>query len=300
MLVVSVLGCPNTHAVLLYGTASTSANTTAPTGSLADSGWQYEGTWGGFLGTPIAPNYFITAKHVGGSVGGTFTYQGVAYTTTASFGSPNSDLNIWQVSTPFASYAPLYGGSDEAGKSLVVMGRGPTRSDTVVYNDSSQAAGWTTGGGTGTMRWGENVVYSTPSITGLGSMLRMNFDQTGGANEAMLGSGDSGGAVFIQEAGTWKLAGLNYGISGPYNTAPTDTGSFYGALYDVGGLYEKVGGSWGYTFNNSSDLPATWYATRISSNVSWIQSTAGVPEPAEWAAGTGLALLGFATWRCLR
>lgn len=297
----ATLACPGLHAILLYGTSDVSANATVPTGALSGSGWQYEGAWGSFLGTAIAPNYFVTAKHVGGSVGGTFTYQGVPYTTTASFSSPNSDLNIWQVSSSFPTYAPLYGSSDEAGRNLVVTGRGPARSDTVVNNVFGDPAGWTTGGGGGTQRWGENVVAAREDWGGsLGTLLRADFDRTGGANEAMLGSGDSGGGVFIQEGGTWKLAGINYGISGPYNTTASDSGAFYGAIYNRDGLYQKTGASWAFVVRDGIDSPAYWYSTSISANLSWIQSTAGVPEPTEWAAGTGLALLGFATWRRLR
>src|ERR1700753_2062526 len=66
--------------------------TTAPTGTLANSGWQFEGQWAGaYTGTPIAPDYFITASHIGGSVGGTFTLNGVNYTTTAEYTDPDSD-----------------------------------------------------------------------------------------------------------------------------------------------------------------------------------------------------------------
>src|SRR5437867_4375374 len=56
------------HAVIFYADGDPAYNTTAPGGSLTNSGWQFEGIWGGFLGTPIAPKYFITARHVGGSV----------------------------------------------------------------------------------------------------------------------------------------------------------------------------------------------------------------------------------------
>ena len=56
-------------AVILYGTDDPSANTTAPTGELAGSGWQYQGYFSGFLGTVIASNYFVTANHIGGNVG---------------------------------------------------------------------------------------------------------------------------------------------------------------------------------------------------------------------------------------
>ncbi len=79
-------------AVILLGSGDPAYNTTPPTGALAGSGWQYQGTWGGFLGTPIAPQYFIAAHHVGGAVGQTFTFQGLAYTTTAFWDDPNSDF----------------------------------------------------------------------------------------------------------------------------------------------------------------------------------------------------------------
>jgi hypothetical protein len=75
--------------VILYGTGDPSANTSAPTGALAGSGWQYEGQFGAFLGTVIASNYFVTAKHIGGNVGQTFTFNEVNYTTTAVFPDPS-------------------------------------------------------------------------------------------------------------------------------------------------------------------------------------------------------------------
>src|ERR1039458_6573682 len=54
-----------TNAIILYRTGDPAANTTEPTGTLAGSGWQYEGLIGAFLGTAIAPHFFITAQHFG-------------------------------------------------------------------------------------------------------------------------------------------------------------------------------------------------------------------------------------------
>ena len=59
-------------ALVTIGSGDPAHNTTAPTGLLAGSGWQYLGNWNGFVGTQISPNQFITAAHVGGSVGGSF------------------------------------------------------------------------------------------------------------------------------------------------------------------------------------------------------------------------------------
>src|SRR3954447_4882069 len=77
------------HAVILYRSAT--RNTSPPTGSLLNSGWQFEGQWGNFLGTPIAPTgatstkFFITAAHVGGA--GSFQYNGTQYLVDTTFGS---------------------------------------------------------------------------------------------------------------------------------------------------------------------------------------------------------------------
>ncbi len=66
-------------AVSFYSTSIPSFNSTAPTGALVESGWQYEGLWGSFLGTPIGPQYFITAEHVGGSIGQSFLFNGLDF-----------------------------------------------------------------------------------------------------------------------------------------------------------------------------------------------------------------------------
>src|SRR5262249_50106396 len=98
VLLVCLFGERNqSEAIIFVSTGDADFNTTAPSGSLQDSGWQYEGSWGGYLGTAIAPNYFLAAKHIGGNVGDSFTFDGVSYTTTAVFDSPSSDLRLWRV-----------------------------------------------------------------------------------------------------------------------------------------------------------------------------------------------------------
>src|SRR4051794_20954262 len=79
-------------AVILFRTPNPTANTTAPTGGLSSSGWQFEGLWGSFLGTPMAPHFFLSAKHIG-QAGTSFTFDGAEYTLVKEFGDPNSDLD---------------------------------------------------------------------------------------------------------------------------------------------------------------------------------------------------------------
>lgn len=302
-------GPVNSPAVILKGTGDPEYNTTAPTGSLVNSGWQYQGLWGGVLGTAIAPQYFIAAKHAGGAIGHEFTYNGVTYHTVACWSDPSSDLCIWKVDGIFPFWAPLYSLNDEQGKSLVVIGRGTQRGDEVLtsqvetnyttniynlkkLNLSRKAAlklyptatiqgshitivssavttnavlkGWKAGPSDGRVRWGENQVIS------VGSFLSASFDVNGGPNEASLTGGDSSGAAFIQEGGVWKLAGINYGIEGPFATTMNEP-EFYGAILDRGGLYSD---GW-FMPDDAQPYPACFYCTRISVRLPWIQSVIG-------------------------
>lgn len=86
--------------IILFRTDDPAANTTAPSNDPAASGWNYEGVWGSYLGTPIAPHFFVSAGHIG-QAGSNFVYGGVTYTLAANIPDPFSDLDIWQVNETF-------------------------------------------------------------------------------------------------------------------------------------------------------------------------------------------------------
>src|SRR5438874_6368270 len=115
-------------AVLLYSSAT--RNTSAPTGTLSNSGWQYEGQFGNYLGTPIAPHYFVTAGHVGGA-SSVLVLNGVTYTGTKGYTDTTADLSIWHVLGTFNSYAPMYTGNSEMGQTATLIGRGTQRGSAV-------------------------------------------------------------------------------------------------------------------------------------------------------------------------
>jgi hypothetical protein len=227
----------------------------------------------------------------------------------AFFDSPTSDLRIWKISGEFPNYAPLYTNTDEVGKSLVVFGRG-TQAGAEVYStycatnvtyqviDIKKAkisskdakkmaesdplaslkgstlsmpvytvttnnclAGWRWGKSDGVVRWGENRVAAA------GDFIVSSFNPALGPNVCHLSGGDSSGAVFIQDGTTWKLAGINYGVEGPFSTSATET-AFQAAIFDKSGLFQ---GSYQYPVDGTVK-PSSFYATRISSNLSWILS----------------------------
>ena len=284
-------------AVILSRTST--RNTTAPGGTNLNSGWQFEGNWGGaFLGTPIAPHYFITAGHIGGSSGQTFSLNGKTYTTNAMYDDPQTDLRIYRITGTFSSYAPIYTGIYESGKRAMIFGRGTQRG--VEVKKGTTLKGWKWGTRDGVKSWGENLITSTLSGgTGIGQVLKFTFNRQGttGAqyNEGALSDGDSAGGVFINDGGKWKLAGINYLVDGPFSLSGTNGTGFNGSIFDKGGLYVGGDGKWMYNSDTSADIPGNFYATRISSRQSWVKSIIGtttasaspltasavaVPEPA--------------------
>ncbi len=268
------------HAIIFYSTGDPAYNTNAPAGELAGSGWELQGRWRVFLGTPIAPYYFLTAGHLGGAIGETFQFQGATYTTSAFFDDPATDLRIWRVREEFPVHAALYTNRDEAGRDLVAFGRGTRRGAVVTVAapgpGQSEERGWYYGGQDGVMRWGQNRVETTadggPTV---GEVLVANFDADGGTNECHLSTGDSGGALFLHDGAGWKLAGIHYSVDGPFYVEANGT-NFIAALYDQGGLFYKEGTNW-LTYPQSQ--PGAFYSTRVSSRLEWIEQVLAQPIP---------------------
>lgn len=275
-------------AVILLGTADPTANTTAPTGDLTNSGWQYEGTFSGFLGTVIGPNHFITAAHIGGGVGATIVFNGVTYNVTEGRYDPYTDLVIWRVDGTFPMFAPIYTGDGETGQRLVVIGRGTQRGAQVIKDATPR--GWLWGGGDGVQRWGENFVTSIVRGGPVNQYVYATFDASGSANEAHLSVGDSGGALFIKDGAIWKLAGINYAVDGPIYTTNTGGGAFDGALFDVRDFYyqNETNSSQYDLIAGPTAVPTGFYCSRISSRSAWIYS---VLDPTGDANANGVSNL---------
>lgn len=270
IVVLLVMPVAAAEAIILFRTGDREANTNEPTGHWAGSGWQFEGRFGAFLGTAIAPHYFITAKHLG-RVADTFVYHGANYTVTDEFADPKSDLLIFKVTGTFPSYAPLCHLNNEVGQHLIVIGRGTQRGpDRIV---GGKLVGWNYGPSDSVQRWGENNVARI-----VANRLYALFDQAGLPEEAHLSAGDSGGAVFLNEGGTWKLAGINSDVD-HFASGPGGGGPYDAAMFDERGSYLADG-----TFvTGVSPVPSGFYAARISSRLVWINSV--IQDPASGLGG---------------
>jgi hypothetical protein len=280
-LILASFSLPASAIIILGGDGY--GNTNAPVGSLEGSGWQFQGRFNTFLGTPIGPHHFIAAKHIGGSVGNKFYYGDEVFTTIGSVVDAGSDLRIWEVAERLPSYAPLYFGTDEGGKGLVVFGRGVDRG-VVVTNTITTGKGknqetiaitngWKWGSYNYVQRWGTNVVSAVAIVDGY-PVIVADWDAGAGDNECMLAAMDSSGGIFIQENGVWKLAGINYAV-GPATTYSFNSDgslSFKAAILDFSGnspLYTYDGTNW-VTTGSLGMTKSSFYASRISSRYSWI------------------------------
>ncbi len=263
----------NLRGIVFVASDDSEFNTSAPAGELANSGWQWQGNWRGFGGTPIAPNLFLTAQHVGGSAGDAFLFTGQRYPTLAGYTDPQSDLMIWKICGEFPTFAPLYAGNAEVGAACVVFGHGLGRGTAVTVADGNNPGlrGWFWGSTDGRLRWGENVIAGIEAGAWAGAQLTAVFNEGGGPNEAMLAGGDSGSGLFIHDAGEWKLAGVNFSVDGPFRQIGSDK-SFSAALFDKRRLLEPGAGSrWTLVPDGGVPVPAAFYATRVSARLDWIR-----------------------------
>ncbi|MES2921884.1 MAG: hypothetical protein V4819_10065 [Verrucomicrobiota bacterium] len=286
------------EAVVFSDTPDPLHNTTTPGDN---SGWQYEGNVG-FLGTPIAPYFYITAKHFGGSIGLVFNFHGDSYTTigyyetvfsndvlvtrhytisgfteTAATGTA-TDLRIWEVdhAKPFPTYAPLSSGVADLGATATIFGGGAEQGD--ARSVGTEHKGWQWGASNYRQRWGRNIVTGT--VDGgedYGELLYCDFDKPGIVDECHLSSGDSGGGLFVLESGLWRLAGINFSVSGPFRTGPMGS-TFNAALFDMGGLEylnDPELDEWVSLPEQTENIPSCFYCSRISASLPWILSITG-------------------------
>lgn len=291
------------RAVIIIG--SSAGNTSAPADVGLAERWGQVGNFSSYLGTPIASQFFVTAKHLGNLTGQSITFpDSSSYTTTAWFTDPDSDLAIYQISGSFPSdkIVPMYAGGFTTNQAMTIFGRGRSRTDTAVVGVASgggtENKGWTWGAFTGNRSWGTNTFDGIADGGAAGPQLAYEFDFSAGANEGILATNDSGGPVFMQESGEWRLAGINYAV-GPVNVRESAAGpTLAAAVYDYGGLYLDVGGTWTLQSPLGPNKPAVSYSSSLPANSTWISSVITVPEPGAWGLLVSAGAVGVAfRWR---
>jgi len=104
-----------------------------------------------------------------------------------------------------------------------------------------------------------------------------------------LSVGDSGGSLFVNDGGTWKLAGIHSSIDGLFDTNAIvgDGTEFSASLFDRGGYYQGSDETgWNLVPDLPSDQPSRIYMSSVTANAATIQGIIAVPEPSGFALVT--------------
>lgn len=244
----------------------------------------------GFLATVIGPRHFLTAAHIDFSAGERFFLAGQPYVITGRTNLPGTDLAVGFVEGTFPGAVPLLERQDEPGRAALVIGKGRWKGEPVIANGSLKGWRYAESGVPG-IRWGTNTVERIVTVSHpapgepAGAFLAASFNRDGGAHEVHLTRGDSGAPVFLEDCGTWKLAGIASTVDGPFATmADPAAEDFAAALFDIGGLYRVPGdGQREFVPDDEADVPSGWYAVRVSASIDVLRGVMGLPARQEVA-----------------
>lgn len=246
---------PSARAVVVLSGAS---NTTAPGGQPY---FNNVGVVNGASGIYLGNRWVLTAAHVAGTLPSAATFGGINYNAEAGtyqqlhnpggYGLTSlTDLALFRLTTdPGLPTVSIHAGSPTVGADVMMIGRGRDQAASVTYWDVTVNPGnnddvWTEvpSGTPGidhegfktstnrTIRWGENNVSANGQVInyliGSGAVdvvsFITSFDQGAKTHEAQAINGDSGGAVFVDNGGTWTLGGVMLTVSN-HETQPALT-----------------------------------------------------------------------------
>jgi hypothetical protein len=215
-----LLGAPAQALVYVSGTGQ--GNTSPPPD---DPGWNHMARVSGLNGIYIGNGWVITADHV---PTGNPVIQGVWYAvvpgSAVTLENPDeslADLKVFRVDPhPPLPLMPIRATTPLADTDVTMIAGGVLRGTATSWMGYD---GWFWGGTSG-MHWGTNEVYET-GLEGNNWVISTDFTKPslgGTTHEAQGATGDSGGALFIKNGGTWELAGVLFAI-GPFAGQPDST-----------------------------------------------------------------------------
>lgn len=279
-LILAGLVSTRAQALVYCVTNAVDPHQSAPTGALANSGWQETVPVGLFLGTVIATNALLTAKHLNFSAGVQFVCEAQTQTVISVANDPDSDLSVLFFSPGATQTARINIESNDLASPVVLQGRGLERGGEVIVGGHTNGWKWAWDRWWGIRRWGVNR-YIGGAESNLLAVAA--FGYTNDPDVCMLSPGDSGGPGFVRTGSGWKVATVNYSVDPSSFTLSTNpVASFDASLFDCAGLYYNDGTSWRYVPPEDSPAPCLMINTRIAARVAWITNTvAGLTFPAD-------------------
>ncbi len=245
-------------------------NLTPPADPTAAALWAAQGSWQGATGVAVSAHWFITAMHLGGSVGRFYDQGGKCYQVVQAAEIPHTDLALMRVDGTLPNWVELWDetGGTELKHEALLMGRGAARGQEILLADGFKP-GWSWGDSDGKLSWGTNeIVEFFDAGPELGSLLVWSWDQGLGPDEGTLAAGDSGGGLFLKDAaGHWRLAGIQFdvdpsmgGKDTQYSRTADGKDPFWAAIHDGHHLWRGVLGEPYRSAAPLDDHPAPMWA----------------------------------------
>lgn len=163
------------------------------------------GSWNGSTAVAIAPSWILTAKHVGGFPGLTYTIQGESFVAAEVIPHPTLDVELIRVDGILPGFHRL-GDQPQRGDLVVLGGMG------VTAGADFELGGYDWTGPRGET-WGANTVAF------VGTYIGITFDAPGSEgnvpHEGIFAVNDSGGGLFTVGAdGELELTGIAVSVFG--------------------------------------------------------------------------------------
>ena len=187
--------------------------------------WAYNGSL-----VVISPNHIITTRHQGGGVNSSVFIGGVEYKVQQQYAHSSADIRVAKIvaldGSPanLGNYVSLYTATNENSQAFVIGGYGKTRGSdlqTKVGPDFiTYGYNWA-GASPAGPNWGRNSIIGSSVVTDTTfnfttAILQAEFDGPQSPAyipyEASLAEWDSGGGWFINNGGSWQVAGLSRGV----------------------------------------------------------------------------------------
>lgn len=191
-------------AALLSAAAPSAAVVVANNDPMPPPAAGYVGSWNGSSAVAIGHNWIISAKHVGGAVGGHFTLRGQQYRAVEIRQHPTYDIQLIRVAESLPGYHQL-SPAVQPGDIVVLGGCGATAGNAV-----ANGYDWS---GPRQETWGANIVESASTLV----IYRFDSPDSPAAvpHEAIFAINDSGAGLFtVAPDNSLALAAIAVSVTG--------------------------------------------------------------------------------------
>ena len=225
----------NPAGAVLIASGDGAGNTSAPS---PDPGWSHVALRGPHTAVYLGNGWVLTANHVGaGSVeidGLTYPHLPSVSTRIQNDAGSNADLLVFGLALPHPALPelPLASTLPTVGDASILVGQGMNRGGATGWQPNPPFPTTLSGyewGNARSMRWGTNEIAAAPASTVFATRtIATSFDEGATSHESQATTGDSGGALFVENSGEWELAGLLFAVGG-FVGQPAST-SLYGNM----------------------------------------------------------------------